>query len=100
MNYSNGSGEFPLFFTLKNSLDDNLKTYYDTYDVFVNGDYIGHKVLAAENEKPSDINSHLEQHGFYNFKDDIEGNQISIEIEDNDEAKRIKRDLKIFLNTR
>jgi len=78
----------------------NLKIPNDTYEVFVNGNYVGNKILF-ENEE-SGINSvkyYLEAQGFSDFTYKIKGKYIYIESNDKISQDMIDY-LKVYLRIR
>lgn len=76
------------------------KLYHDSYEVFVNGDYVGNKTLLTQVERLSDVDQHLKVNSFNNFKVETIGNHVDIKTDDLSEARRIKQNLNIYLNTR
>jgi len=97
-NLFNTNGAFPVFFNADNELTDT-KLSHDSYDVYVNEEYIGKKTLLTQTEKPSDIDTYLKDRGFHNFNSNIAGDHITINsaYEDSD---NIKRNLQMYLNLR
>lgn len=101
--FNNGTnnGGIPFLYGFGNVWDNNnLKNYHDSYEVFVNGDYVGKKELIAQNESTYDIDKHLKQHGFNDFSDETVGNHVNIKTNDIEEARSIKQDLEVFLKIR
>ncbi|NLK22397.1 MAG: hypothetical protein GX308_10085 [Epulopiscium sp.] len=78
--------------------DNGTKVSNDTYEVFVNDDKIGEKVLLTQTDDPEDINGYLENNGFNNFKVNVLGD--SIVIETNERPHKMKEILSSYLNTR
>lgn len=76
------------------------KLYHDSYEVFVNGDYVGNKILLTQVERLSDVDQHLKANNFNNFKVETIGNRVDIKTDDLSEARRIKQNLNIHFNTR
>ena len=73
---------------------------HDSYEVYVNGDYVGNKSLITQGEEISDIDKHLQLQGFKNFDEEVMGNHVDINTEDLVEAKRIKQNLNVYLTIR
>lgn len=83
-------------FILNNDVTNNL--LHDQYNVFVNNDYIGKKVLLTDTEKPSDLEKYLYSQGFTNFKTDI--NQTDIKIKCNEDTDKIESILGSYLRNK
>lgn len=95
--WSRGYLAFPFVPSFENY---NLKDAHDSYRVFLNGDYIGEKVLLSQGEDVTDIEDFLKSRGFKNVKTHLEGNQYSIIAEDAEEAHQIKNNLNVYLHLR
>ncbi|NLM12827.1 MAG: hypothetical protein GX209_03655 [Epulopiscium sp.] len=83
---------------LSNSAMNDVKMSSDVYEVFVNHDKVGEKVLLTQAEKPEDIHELLKDYGFYDFKLNVVGN--SIEIETNEQPQKMKEILSSYLAIR
>lgn len=92
------NGFFPILINRRDS-DGGEKLYHDSYEVYVNKDYVGRKTLIAQNESVKDIENHLRLEGFRNFNTNLSGNQVLINSS-TDEAKDIKRNLSVYLSIR
>ena len=89
--FYNGSGFlFP-------EVDYDTKKAYDAYDVFVNGDYVGKKVLLTQNDSIKDVTDHLIKKGFNQFEDRLQGDHYEITSEN---GEGIKSELEVYLNIR
>lgn len=89
-----------LFGAVDNSdIFDSSKISHDTYKVFVNNDYVGEKVLFAQNEKIEDLEKYLKNKGFENFSTKLIGNQYVINPSE-DELYDMKNTLNIYLRTK
>lgn len=104
----NGIGGMPQFPYFLGFNDDdngnhgyggNDKLTHDTYNVFVNNDYVGNKVLVAQGEKVEDINGYLKTQGFRNFDSKLKGNSYSISC-NADDSKHMKDALNVYLHIR
>jgi len=73
---------------------------HDSYEVYVNGDYVGNKDLITQGEEISDIDKHLQLEGFKNFDEEVMGNHVDINTNDLADAKRIKQNLNVYLRIR
>lgn len=98
-NFTSGPNAFFAILLGRLNLDDGEKLYYDSYDVYVNNEYVGRKTLVAQNESVKDIDNHLKLEGFRNFNSDINGNQVLISS-GSEEAADIKRNLSVYLRIR
>ncbi|MDP4177929.1 MAG: hypothetical protein Q8900_06245 [Bacillota bacterium] len=70
---------------------------HDRYNVYVNDDYIGQKILLCENEDINDVASYLQSQGFHDFNTKLEGNSFSIKCDDD---KKLKKTLDVYLSIR
>jgi hypothetical protein len=91
----------PLLFGLVNGNDehDNNKLGHDSYNVYVNDDYIGSKTLVSSVEKIDDVSNYLKKQGCDDFSSRLIGNQYSIHCNTRD-SKNIKDTLQVYLNNR
>lgn len=80
--------------------ENNLKTMHDHYDVYVNDDFIGEKVLVTPSESVEDIASYLRRCGFQGFDTNLDGDHYHIGAESEEVAEAIKGQLRAFLATR
>ena len=76
------------------------KIQHDSYEVYVNGDFVGKKTLISQAEKITDIDKHLQLAEFKGFKEETIGNHVNIKTNDIEEAEKIKLNLKVYLNAR
>lgn len=83
---------------LSNSVINDVKMSSDVYEVFVNNDKVGDKVLLTQAEKPEDINDLLKEYGFNNFQMNTVGNSIMIET--NERPQKMKEILSTYLSIR
>jgi hypothetical protein len=97
--FFNSTGIYP-FFLNSVQLDDNkTKLAHDSYDVYVNNDFVGRKELVTQTENPKDVEGYLKGQGFHNFNTSVNGGSILIKS-DNEEAESIKRNLNVYLKIR
>lgn len=73
---------------------------YDFFTVYVNGDYMGKKLLLSQSDKISDTVEYLHKNSFNNFTSKIDGNSLYINNDDLKESKHIKDTLHVYLNIR
>ncbi|WP_058486185.1 hypothetical protein [Defluviitalea phaphyphila] len=92
-----GSGYIPDIIALKND-EDNIGLLKDIYQVFVNGDKVGEKILLTQTDKPEDLEKYIKDQGFKNFKVDITGGHINIEAKE--DSKKMKEILSTYLSIR
>lgn len=101
----NGNGYFGLngMYPLPLNIDDiensNTKIAHDSYEVYVNRDYVGRKILLTPNERIKDIEGYLKERGFNDFTSQVEGNSFMIKANDN-ETENIKNNLQVYLKIR
>lgn len=79
--------------------NNGSKIVHDSYKVFVNNDYVGDKVLVAQNEKIEDVEKYLRNTGFDNFSTKLTGNNYSISSEGTETAD-MKTTLSVYLHNR
>jgi hypothetical protein len=97
--WSNGSNNIPFYFGAINN-EGRERIEHDSYEVYVNGDYVGEKTLISQGEKISDIDKHLKVADFKNFNEETIGNHVNIKTDDLEEARKIKQNLNIYLSIR
>ncbi|MDV3428638.1 MAG: hypothetical protein LIR50_16735 [Bacillota bacterium] len=86
------------FFNIRDENQDIIE--HDSYDVYVNDDFIGRKVLYSESEDISNISDYLSSNGYGDFTYTEDGNKFIIEDYDEEEADRMKNQLETYLNIR
>ena len=81
-------------------MDDNynLKISSESYEVFVNNDKVGNKILLTQTDNPEDLNDFLKNNGFKDYKLNMSGNRIV--IESNERPQQMKEILSTYLSTR
>ena len=97
--WNGNSRGIPLFTTIDNEKSEGVLNQ-DSYEVYVNGDYVGNKILITQGEEISDIDKHLQLGGFKDFDEDVIGNHVDIKTDDLEEARRIKQNLNVYLRIR
>jgi ribonucleotide monophosphatase NagD (HAD superfamily) len=93
---STGSQQFPLF-GLIDSESEAVKNAHDTYDVYVNEEYVGKKVLVTESEEVEDVVGFLKRHGVQHISAELEGDHYVIRSKD---AEHVKHILEAYLQNR
>ncbi|WP_332694928.1 hypothetical protein [Halalkalibacter lacteus] len=93
---STGSQQFPLF-GLFHSDSESVKDAHDAYDVYVNDEYVGKKILLTESEGVEDVVGFLKTQGVQNLSADLEGDHYVIRSED---AEHVKHILETYLQNR
>ncbi len=84
----------------------NMMFHYDgkqnreAYDVYVDNEYVGKKVMANEYEHIADIEDFLRGRGLQNFSTNLEGDHYEINVYNDDERSMIKENLKKYFNNR
>lgn len=96
----NGNSSGIPFFAGINDEKNEGKINHDSYEVYVNGDYVGNKSLITQGEEISDIDKHLQLDGFKSFDEKVMGNHVDIKTNDLEQAKRIKQNLNVYLSIR
>jgi hypothetical protein len=82
----------------ENAQESN-KISHDSYKVFVNSDYVGDKVLLAQNEHIEGLEKYLKNKGFENFSTKLTGNEYVINPAASD-SHDMKNILEVYLRTR
>lgn len=77
-----------------------LKNAHDTYDIFVNQEFVGKKSLLGENETIRDIESFLHQQGIEHFSTHLDGDHYVIEANNPHEVQHLKDVLTTYLQNR
>jgi len=96
----NGNSSIIPFYSGADDRKEQGTNNHDSYEVYVNGDYVGNKSLITQGEEISDIDKHLQLQGFKDFDEEVMGNHVDINTEDLVEAKRIKQNLNVYLTIR
>ncbi|WP_100407961.1 hypothetical protein [Bacillus solitudinis] len=90
-----GTYGFALFALFHDS--EEIKNSHEAFDVYVNNEYVGKKVLITESEEPEDILSFLKKQGIQQVSDNVVGDHYIIQTE---EAERVKQALETYLQNR
>lgn len=94
--------DFPgIFLAFRGGEDlvESTMLVHDAYRVYVNNDYVGNKVLLAQNEKIEDLEKYLKNKGFQNFSTKLVGSEYMIYPEEGD-SHNMKNTLQVYLNTK
>ncbi|GAE24548.1 hypothetical protein JCM9140_485 [Halalkalibacter wakoensis JCM 9140] len=95
---SSGAQQFPLLgFFDTNDDTTNIKEAHDSYDIYVNEEFIGKKVLLTQNEHVDDVVDFLKKQGVQNISGKLSGDHYSISSEESEHVKQI---LETYLNNR
>jgi hypothetical protein len=79
--------------------DIGTKISHDRYEVYVNGDFIGHKMMLTKAEDITDVNDFLRSNGFTRFTAYLNGDQYHLKAE-NHQSKEMMNALNIYLMNR
>ncbi|MFC0470078.1 hypothetical protein ACFFHM_05965 [Halalkalibacter kiskunsagensis] len=85
---SSGSQQFPLL-GLFHTDSESVKDAHDAYDVYVNEEYVGKKILITESEEVEDVVDFLKKQGVQNISADLNGDHYVIRTKDEDHVKHI-----------
>lgn len=80
--------------------DVDTKMNHDSYEVYVNKNYVGNKTLVAQGENIYDVADYLKEQGFDRFNSHLTGNSFSIEVDNREESKKMKETLSAYLQIR
>ncbi|MFA9399358.1 MAG: hypothetical protein ACERKV_13975 [Clostridiaceae bacterium] len=83
-----------------NTKENTDKILNDSYNVYVNDDYVGSKILYSEVENVSDVSEYLKSNGFGDFTYEEQGNTLKIQDDNDQEAEKMKKQLDVYLNIR
>ncbi|MFX3623403.1 MAG: hypothetical protein ACE3JP_04990 [Ectobacillus sp.] len=92
-----GFGLYPGIYNTVFDYDGKLA--HDTYDVYVNEQYIGKKIMANEAEHVADIDDFLRGRGFTRFTSKTIGDHYNICV-DESEQQEVASHVESFLNNR
>lgn len=97
--FNNNLGGIPFYTGIEYDKGEGMINH-DSYEVYVNGEYVGNKSLITQGEEISDIDKHLQLEGFNTFDEKIMGNHVEISTNNLEEARRIKQNLNVYLRIR
>lgn len=85
--YSN----FLPFSSINSTDDDTFQTKIDEdrYEVYVNGDFIGYKVLFGHNESVNDIKDFLLENGINDYEATLDGDHYNIESKGEEDLRGV-----------
>ncbi len=89
--------QFPFFYPAE---ADSIKNAHDAYNVYVNDDYVGNKILFSHCEKIEDLSEYLNNKGFYNFQAEVEGDHYRLQMAEQDQGELVKDELHSYLHLR
>ncbi|GAE34309.1 hypothetical protein [Halalkalibacter akibai] len=76
---------------------EQVKEAHDAYDLYVNGEYVGKKVLLTQTEKVNDVIDFLKVQGVQDVSAELTGDHYLIQTNDSGHVKDI---LNTYLNNR
>jgi hypothetical protein len=80
--------------------DYDMKQFRDFYEVYVNDEFIGNKVLVLENEDIHDVEGFLNSRGFKDYDTELDGIRFFIRTDDSYQAQVMKDNLHVYLQIR
>ncbi|MFD1735104.1 hypothetical protein ACFSCX_00875 [Bacillus salitolerans] len=93
------NGSYGDMFLVNLTQHANSKISHDRYDVYVNGDFVGHKTLLTQTEDITDVNDFLHSQGYNRYEASLNGDHFEIRAED-ETATDLAEALQIYLQTR
>lgn len=93
----NDSYPFPLL-GVNLDLQNDVKLNEDTYEVYVNESFVGHKTLKSAAEKLSDVDDFLQIQGIHNFSSSLEGDHYLIKT--SEDIENLKNALSVYFHNR
>ncbi|WP_377887313.1 hypothetical protein [Alkalihalobacillus sp. R86527] len=76
---------------------DPIKNEHDSYNVYVNDNYIGNKILFSQKENIQDVSDYLNNKGFYNFQAEVEGDHYRLQMTELDQGELVIDELHSYL---
>jgi hypothetical protein len=89
---------YPGLFFEDNEVKETDGKDHEFYNIYVNGDFIGRKLLLEQNDKITDMANYLTQNEFSSFSSTVDGNNYYIVEEDKQMAMHMKKQLDVYLN--
>lgn len=83
-----------------NFTNSDIKLNHDRYDVYVNGEFVGHKVLLTQSEDITDVNDFLKVQGFKGFEGRLNGDHYDLQVQDGQSSQDMREALQIYLQSR
>jgi hypothetical protein len=96
-NSTNGNNMNPFIITDFDA-STGVKLNEDTYEVFVNGSFVGRKTLKNQGENLSDIDDFLRNQGFSDFTTSVDGDHYMIEVSNQED--NFSNALSVYFNNR
>lgn len=96
-NNTNGNNMIP-FVVSDLDAGAGVKLNEDTYEVFVNGNFVGRKTLKNQGENLSDIDDFLRKQGFSDFTTSVDGDHYMIEVRNQED--NFADALSVYFNNR
>ncbi|MFC0560959.1 hypothetical protein [Halalkalibacter alkalisediminis] len=87
-NNANGGSSFP-FFGLSNFDSKTLKETHDTYDIYVNNEFVGKKILLTQSENVNDVIGFLKKQGIQDVTATVNGDHYVIQSDDLEHVKQV-----------
>ncbi|WP_456277386.1 hypothetical protein [Bacillus sp. AK128] len=78
----------------------DMKLNHDRYDVYVNGEFVGNKVLLTQSEDITDVNDFLKTQGFKGFEGRLDGDHYELHVADEQSSNEMREALQIYLQIR
>ncbi|WP_078553625.1 hypothetical protein [Bacillus alkalicellulosilyticus] len=94
---TNGNMLFPFFGGSDN--DGVTKSPHDSYDIYVNEEYIGKKTLLTQNEKVDDVLDFINRQGIKGVTAELQGDHFIIHPSEN-ETEHVKDAISTYLQNR
>lgn len=84
------------------NLNDNheFKNKQDRYDIYVNKDYVGQKMMFAQNEEIYDVEDFLKEQGVNDFQTELDGDHFHFQTDNDAESQAMKEVLGVYLQSR
>lgn len=97
-----GGNSFFTYPFLPNQQDnDENKMAHESYQVYVNGDYVGDKLSIAQGDGGwRAIESYLQSRDFRGYQLTRDGNRIYVDVQNEEEAEAIRNHLAVYTQIR
>lgn len=102
MNYTNDARSYfvlPFFGGLTADEEEDIKNEHDTYDVYVDNDFVGKKILLTENDNINDVLDFVSSQGIKEVTARLNGDHYLIEA-NNEDIERTKKVISTYLENR
>ncbi|MGM0845568.1 MAG: hypothetical protein ACQEUT_11365 [Bacillota bacterium] len=91
-------GRFYGFVTNNFSNEEEMKLHHDSYEIYVNKDFLGKKTLLNQSDKLTDVDDFLRSNGIESFESSLEGDHYY--ITPHEKKDQLVKALEVYLKNR